>query len=366
MSIKEYLKVPALNQAYQKIKSVQQIRQIQLDLTHKCNLRCTGCYYFAEAMDQYKSPKSESEFEQFLADEKARGTNALLITGGEPALQMERLKQCYDNFHVHIVTNGAIKIPFNDFPDTPIFISLWGDEKTDTLLRGQDKVNVFKIAMENYKDDPRAVWYYTVTPGNIEEIPNVIQKCLDNGNSITFNFYGDIKKVGGGLDHGLGFEQARRDIFKFYKQYPERVWGTPYLFDVITSREMKGLKWGYDVCCSLTHDHPENKERIESGEVYAKHLRVYQADLKTTRRCCTGDARDCGNCYDAYSHIIWIVHNFKRHLGCVSDFANWLMCMYLYLKCTVLPVTSEDKILRDLQGFIWASRQSEIEAIEIL
>ena len=67
-----------------------------------------------------------------------------------------------------------------------------------------------------------------------------------------------------------------------------------------------------------------------NGNPYNSHFRAYNPDLKTTRRCCVGNDRDCGNCYDVYAHISWIMINLKRHLRCKKDFTNWLTTMYLF------------------------------------
>jgi hypothetical protein len=52
-SLRQYLKDPFLKSLYQEIRDAGPIRSISLDITSKCNLRCAGCYYFAEGMDQF-------------------------------------------------------------------------------------------------------------------------------------------------------------------------------------------------------------------------------------------------------------------------------------------------------------------------
>ena len=133
--LKSYLADPFLNRLYRDIRKAGAIKSISVDITHACNIRCTGCYYFAEGMDRYKSPKDESFFDEFIAREKARGTNFVTIVGGEPSLILHRVKKIYDNFWMNIATNGMRKIPFEGFENMPIGISVWGDHETDKILR---------------------------------------------------------------------------------------------------------------------------------------------------------------------------------------------------------------------------------------
>src|SRR5882724_2011686 len=83
-ALAEYLRDPFLASLYGDLKAVGPLRAILVDITHVCNLRCTGCYFFAEDMDQREAPDDEA-FEQFIAREQARGTNFVTIVGGEPS-----------------------------------------------------------------------------------------------------------------------------------------------------------------------------------------------------------------------------------------------------------------------------------------
>ncbi|MEK6781798.1 MAG: radical SAM protein [Bacteroidota bacterium] len=123
-SLREYLKDPFLDQLYSEIKAAGPIRSVSLDITHQCNLRCTGCYYFEEDMDRY-STSNESLLDNWIITEKERGTNFVTIVGGEPSLALPRLKKIYDNFKLNVATNGLIKIRKEGFENMPIGIALW-------------------------------------------------------------------------------------------------------------------------------------------------------------------------------------------------------------------------------------------------
>jgi hypothetical protein len=329
--LREYLEDPLLDDLYRVVKSVDAVRMIQVDLTHRCNLRCEGCYFFAEEMDRHQSPRDEAVFDAFIEKELARGTTAILVTGGEPTLAMDRLTKLHRHFRLTAVTNGLIPIPREGFEDMMFMVSVWGNHATDKRLRGLGKVDTFQKGLDNYRDDPRAVWYYTISSGNVHEIPSVVERIVENGNSVAFNFYGDIGRRGGELDHRAGFEACREHVLAAIARWPERIWTSEYILDVVISRTMKGRRWGYENCCSLSVDHPENAERLRSGVPYLRHLNVYLPDLETTRRCCTGEARDCDNCYETYTHMAWIMNNMRAHCDSKEDFTRWLTTIYIYL-----------------------------------
>ncbi|MBK7407888.1 MAG: radical SAM protein [Saprospirales bacterium] len=334
--LKEYLQDPLLSQLWASIKAAGPIKSISLDITHVCNLRCAGCYYFEEGMDQHKSPTDEAAFDAFIQKEKERGTTFVTIVGGEPSLVIGRIKKIYDNFKCSLATNGIRKIPYEGLENLPIGVAVWGNPATDKALRGQGKADIFQKALKNYKDDPRAFWYYTVAPGHAHEVESVMEQCIANGNNVLFNYYSDIAGVGGELDYRLGFDKVRREIDRMIERFPGRIYMTSYFNQIISTGHLHGEKWGYDVCTNLSTNHPINTERLASGQPYNKHFRAYNADFLSTRRCCTGMHRNCDSCFDTWEHFSWIMINLRKHLDTKEDFTNWLTTTYLFYLITRL------------------------------
>ncbi len=307
------------------------IRPAVVDLTHKCNLRCAGCYFFAEDMDKHKAPRAETAFDEFVEQEKQRGTNYMTVVGGEPALQMGRLKKLHENFHILPYTNGAIPIPRdNGFEDLSIAISLWGGHETDKMLRGGGKQDVFAEALKNYENDSRVIWYYTTTPGNAHEIMTVVEEIVANKNFIMFSFYEDHDSMGGSFDHRNGFDEVHSEILKAIRRYPDWILTTPYLAQVGTKNELYGQKWGHEVCPVVSADHYKNAERIKNGFPYSEHMRVFLPDLKTTRRCPVGEDHDCSACFNVLARLSWVMINRDLHLGSKTEFENWLTSTYMF------------------------------------
>ena len=65
-ALKTYLADPFLKHLYQEIRDAGSMKSISIDLTHECNLRCNGCYYFSEGMDVTQSPTNEAGFDAFI------------------------------------------------------------------------------------------------------------------------------------------------------------------------------------------------------------------------------------------------------------------------------------------------------------
>lgn len=350
-SVTRYLQDPLLRRLYSEIRAAGPMRPIQIDLTHACNIRCDGCYFFEEKLDLFQSPKEEAAFDSFIEQEKARGTNYVTVLGGEPSLMLKRLKKIYDAFHMIVVTNGLRKIPFEGFENMPIGVSVWGDHQTDQALRGGGKLDVFAKGLENYRNDRRVIWYYTTTPGKVHEIESVTEQIVANGNYVGFNFYGDIARMGGYLDHRLGFGEVRREIDRMIERFPERIMITSHITKVIATGELYGNRWGFDVCCSLSNNIEKNQQRFGNGKPYLPHFRAYNPDLKTTRACCRSNSWDCGNCFDSWAHLTWIIVNVEPHLESKEGFTAWLTAAYLFhLTNRIVDFDSGIKLLPEIHS----------------
>lgn len=328
--LSSYLSDPLLKGMYDLVRKSGPVRPISLDITSKCNLRCTGCYYYAEGMDMVPVHRDDEAFDRMLEKEKARGTNFVTVVGGEPALVPDRLRKIYRQFKMNVATNGLIPIPHDGLEDMPLGIAIWGGHETDAQLRNRGKGDLFQIALDNYRGDPRAFFYYTVAPGHAHEIESVVEECVNNGNRVLFNYYSDVSGLGGDLDYRCGFDQVRREAERMVSRYPDMLFTTRYLNEVVTTGRLNGQAWGYDVCTNLTAGHPANAERISNGNPYNRHFRAINADFQSTRRCCTGKERDCGSCFDTWEHFSWVMINMRKHLHSRQAFSDWLSTLFAF------------------------------------
>jgi hypothetical protein len=360
--MQQYLQDPLLHAMFEEVRAAGPVRSMQMDITHKCNIRCQGCYFFAEDLDQYKAPLDEAEFDAFVEKEKARGTNYVTVVGGEPSLMLGRLKKLYDNFWLVVVTNGIRKIPVEGFENLAVAVSVWGDHETDTRLRGSGKIDVFQRGLENYKGDRRVVWYYSTTPGNYHEIEAVTEQCVANGNFMGYSFYGDIAHLGGAHDQKRGFGPVCDAIDRMIERYPGRVLHPWYVPKVVAEARLYDDVCGFNVCCTLSDDKPKNQERFNNGKAANPHFRVYNPDLKSTRVCCRSDKYDCENCYDTWAHIAWIMANLEKHLGSEGEFTNWLSTTYMfYLTNRIIDFERNVKMVPEIhERLAYWRRQDEM------
>jgi len=328
--VTEYLADPFLRQLDDAWRKVGPLQSISLDLTHVCQLRCDGCYFFDERLDSSKSPRDEAVFDEFISQEKDRGTNYITVVGGEPSLKLDRLKKLHDNFMILPVTNGLRRIPYEGFEKMPIGVSVWGDHDLDTMLRGGGKTDVFSRSLANYRGDHRVAFYYTVTSGNAHMIESVVDEIVENGNLVYFSFYEDKSHRGGALDSTKGYAQVRDEIYRMIDKYPDKIISTAYQVRVATTDTLFDLNWGYDVCPIISGNYEKNFARMRNGQPYSPHFRAYSPDLTTVRRCTVGEDSDCNDCHNAYARHTWILINRDLHLNSKQDFTNWLTAQYMF------------------------------------
>ncbi|NJN42025.1 MAG: hypothetical protein HC811_07205 [Flammeovirgaceae bacterium] len=357
--IGDYLKDPLLGFMYGKIRDAGAIRAVSLDVTNICNLRCAGCYYFEEGMDS-AGKGSVRKLSSWIESEKIRGTNFITIVGGEPSLELDGLHQLYQSFKLNVATNGMVKIPIAGFEKLPIGIALWGNNQTDSKLRANGKIDLFKKALVNYKNDERAFWYYTIAPGYAHEVEEVVDRCIQNGNHLLFNYYSDLSNLGGALDHRNGFGAVMEAIANAIEKYPSKIYNTLYFNEIIGTGRLYNSTWGYDVCTNLSENLSINKARFKNGNPFNPHFRAYNSDYETTRRCCTGINRSCESCFDTWEHFSWIMINLRKHAGSKEEFSNWLFTTFIFYGLNrIIEIDNIDGVLSQIH-----EREQEMSLIK--
>jgi hypothetical protein len=156
------------------------------DISDRCNLRCEGCLFF-EGSDRLSHLDSAgpAQWDDFFAGEARRGVNFAYLAGAEPALELDRVRLARRHIpHGVIFTNGTRRIP--DEIDYRIHVSIWGAPAANARLRGAD--NAAK-AMRFYAGDPRAVFVYTISRGNIGDIYETARALHGNRCTMTFSYF---------------------------------------------------------------------------------------------------------------------------------------------------------------------------------
>lgn len=369
--MQSYLEDPLLSRLHEEAMGAGSFVPITLDLTHVCQLRCDGCYFFEEQLDNSKAPKDEAVFLDFVRKERERGTNFITVIGGEPSLQLERLKVLHDNFRCATVTNGLRKIPVEGFEGMAIAVSVWGDHDIDRELRGAGKIDVFARALKHYKDDPRVTFYFTASNANADGIESAVDEIVANGNLVAFSFYEDWSERGGEFDQTKGYARALEQIYRMIDKHPRQILTTAYAANVASGRKMSGLTWGHDTCPVISSGYsPEldewhgtelwrqkNAERLRNGQPYYPNHRAVMPDLKSVRRCSVGETSDCTKCHNAYARYMWVMLNRNRHTETKQDFINWITTAWTFsLGAGALPDESRE-LLPEVHRITQAARK---------
>ncbi|MHA2282200.1 MAG: radical SAM protein [Promethearchaeota archaeon] len=121
---------------------------VNYDLTWQCNLKCEHCYFFSSTKE-LKSKRTELPNEEWIKLFKFHrklGTKIAVLTGGEPTLRMDVIKEAIKIFpSVQVVSNGVIKLPrFNGYKQPKYWVSIDGTKETHDKIRGA-KVRRFLI-----------------------------------------------------------------------------------------------------------------------------------------------------------------------------------------------------------------------------
>jgi len=118
--------------------------------------------------------------------EKARGITFVVLAGAEPSLVPELLSVCHAELPLGaIATNGLRRI--SEDIGYRIHISVWGND--DTSLRIRKAKDMLRRQIDNYRNDPRAVFVYTFTPHNVSQAEQVTRILTQEGCKITFNMF---------------------------------------------------------------------------------------------------------------------------------------------------------------------------------
>jgi MoaA/NifB/PqqE/SkfB family radical SAM enzyme len=158
----------------------------EIDVTNKCNLKCTHCFY-------YKNPDLIPDKELNLDEWKNKlkllynqGIRRLCLVGGEPALKKDVIEIANKLFpYIDICSNGQIKIP--NSINHRIFISIDGTDEYNKVYRSSKILD--KIS-QNYYNDKRVVILMTLNSKNYHQIDSVADFALVNKiDSIVFSLY---------------------------------------------------------------------------------------------------------------------------------------------------------------------------------
>ncbi|MFI1968460.1 radical SAM protein [Streptomyces cinnamoneus] len=304
------------------------VRSCEVHLTNACNIRCKGCWYFEGGFDTAVKELSDlgriRAFARRLRDE---GVNQATLIGGEPTLVPRRVEAFMEELpYITISTNGLRPMPKEGFEDIAIAVSIFGGGPLDDDLRairvnGSTFTGLFDTALGHYRDDPRVMFIFALAEAGVPHLEPTVRKIAENGNIVTFNFYSEH-----GSDNPIRIENERRvldEALRVKELYPETVVSHPYFIrTLITGASHWGGRFGYDVCPSLSVDHPAHADRVANGNPVIPGFAAWGADYETLQFCCTSG--DCNGCRDSQAVYSWLVVSASRFLDSAERLEEWL------------------------------------------
>lgn len=321
-------KIPEYKDRYITLKNQgRSVRISEYLITNACNIRCKGCWFYEYDFDKLnKEVKSLDEINKFIEREKLRGINSALIIGGEPTLFPQRVKEFVDNMdHVTISTNGLKRLPMQGFENVSIIISLFGGGPLDDDLRaikpnGKSFNGLFDTALKNYRGDPRAIYNYAITEDGIDYIEETVKRIHENGSRVNFNFYSKYDK-----DDPLktkNQEELLKVALSVKDKYSDTIISHPYYIKAMITGESHWGSFGYDVCPSISIDHPDHAERVMNGNPVLPLFNAIAADYSTVNFCCTSG--HCDDCRDSQAVHSWLVVSKKYFMDDSELFKVWI------------------------------------------
>src|SRR5579871_1062130 len=175
--LREWLKAdPDLAIRLERVRSFgHSVHASEYHLTNGCNLRCKGCWFFANDFDKASTEVADlSALRSFVRRERERGVNTALLIGGEPTLVPDRVSVYVEEMtHVSVSTNGLRPLSREGFENVTIAVTLFGGGPLDDELRGilpsgRPLSGLFEQALGNYRGDPRTIFIFALTESGLK------------------------------------------------------------------------------------------------------------------------------------------------------------------------------------------------------
>ncbi|PIP40675.1 MAG: radical SAM protein [Desulfobacterales bacterium CG23_combo_of_CG06-09_8_20_14_all_51_8] len=333
----DIIAIPGINEKWEKVRKYFFLRESTYDMTNRCNLQCEGCYYYKGDKSIAKENTDPQQWQRLMIDEKKRGITYVVLAGAEPSLVPELCETCFREIpYGCIATNGLKRIP--ESIDYQIHISVWGNDQTS--LKTRNAKNMLRRQMDNYKNDPRAVFVYTFTSKNIDEIHEVMDFIADNGGMLTFNMFSSPVGYDGELRHNdISLIKTRKTMQQICSTYPENIYFSNY--NIVSHTHKLGL---HDLFyCS----YPRMNQSKDIG--LGRSFRQYRTDLTWDRSmsCCVPDT-DCADCRHYAAGSAVVTARMYRHAVNPDLFSAWLDYVDVYLSVWVRGYEKEMNLCTDL------------------
>jgi MoaA/NifB/PqqE/SkfB family radical SAM enzyme len=305
---------------WEKVRKYFFLRESTYDMTNRCNMRCDGCYYYEGDKQFAKENHDLESWRNHMKKEKARGITYVVLAGAEPALVSELIRVCHEEMPLGcIASNGLKRIP--ESIGYKIHISVWGNDETSQKVRKAK--NLLQKQINNYQDDPRAIFIYTFCRNNISEVHEVVDILVSHNCKVTFNTFSAPTGYSGELKHDQeSLTAVRHSMIELMEKYPEHVLFSHYNAVVHTH------KYGLHELYSCPYPHMNSSTSLGLG----RSFRQYRTDLTWDRAtaCCVPDT-DCLDCRHYAAGSAVVTAKLFSHAINPDTFRSWLDYVDTYL-----------------------------------
>ncbi len=170
----------------------RKLPKLDLNVTNRCNFRCTHCAFDSGILNLPEL--TLSELEKILRETKEIGGQRFDITGGEPLVR-EDVEEIIAvgkrlGYKIELVTNGSLLTEeklrkFKQLGLDGIAISLDGStSEVYNKIRGKDEKTFYKV-VENIRASKKTGFYTKINTAvfscNLKDIPNITELALSLG-----------------------------------------------------------------------------------------------------------------------------------------------------------------------------------------
>ncbi len=316
---------PLIQARWQKVKKWFFLRESTYDMTNRCNIRCSGCYYYEGEKQFARENRDPQAWRRLMQAEKKRGITYVVLAGAEPALVPDLCEVCYQEMPLGaIATNGLIFFPKSI--QYRIHISVWGTDETSLKIRKAQ--NMLHKQLENYRNDPRAVFVYTFTRTNITQASQVAEILANDGVRMTFNMFSAPVGYTGDLGHtDDSLKECRQTMVDLLETYPDTILFSKY--NAVVHTQTVGLHELFS--CPYPRMNPSTAVGL------GRSFRQYRTDLNWNRSaaCCV-PGTDCNDCRHYASGSAVVTARMFRHATNPDTFRAWLDYVDTYLAVWVM------------------------------
>lgn len=258
-----------------------------IDVSYKCNLRCSHCYFFA--LETVKNEMSVEGWVAKLDALKAQGFPFVQCSwiGGEPLLRPEVIEAGKRYFKSNLVVTNAT-MPLPDWPDVTFYVSIDGTKSFHEKIRGED---TFELTKANACRPDLTVYVCCV-------ITKENHVCLEEM----------VEEWSGLPIQGMVF-----DFYTPTEGADDSAWLPPELRDQVIDRllKLKERVGSFIAPPAEVYEamYSHHSRTVTDNCPYSAKSFAFDATGAPKGKCMMGEEADCDRCGCVVPYFLWAMHD---------------------------------------------------------